>query len=178
MVEQWGTGEHTISSEEFADEEVVDDAATGADGDVHIVGLLPEAVEVVVALTIRGLPRGLLRKPPPAPLLPILRLLLAAGGGLGRSRRGGRAENGREGGADASSAGGSEVEAGAGARGEEDVVAVAVRSGGEGSGCHGEEGCAACVIGGCLRVAPYGEGRRGLIGNGRSGIPQMEIIIL
>lgn len=75
-----------VSPEEFSNEEVVDDAAAGADGDVHVVGLLPEAVEVVVALTIRSLPRGLLRKPPPALLLPILRVLLAAGGGLRRSR--------------------------------------------------------------------------------------------
>jgi hypothetical protein len=40
------------------------------------------------------------------------------------------------------------------------MVAVEVGCGGEGGGSHGEERCAACVIGGCLGevVDSYGDG--------------------
>lgn len=99
-------GARTVFAEEVADEEVVDDAAPRADGDVHVVGLLPEAVEVVIPLGVLRLPRRLLRQPPP---LLLLLPLITAGGGLGRRRRRGRrAEHRRGAGAEAAPVGGSQ----------------------------------------------------------------------
>lgn len=58
-----GRDGRTVFSKEVANEEIVDDALTSSDGDVHVVGLLAEAVEVVFSLRILGLPGRLLRDP-------------------------------------------------------------------------------------------------------------------
>lgn len=53
--------EITIFSEEIAHKEVIDDALPGADGDVHVVGLVAEAIEVVFPLRVLRFPRRLIR---------------------------------------------------------------------------------------------------------------------
>ena len=114
----------TVFAEEIPNEEVIDDAGPGADGDVHVVSLLPEAVQVVVPVRVLRLPRRLLRQPP------ALRFLRFAAGGRLRGRGGGRASEGPE----AASIRGSEGGVGVTTAAEE----VGVRGGGgEGGGRHG-----------------------------------------
>lgn len=52
-----------VSAEKLSDEEVVDEAGPGTDGDVHVISLFAQPVQVVVSLGVLGLPRGLVRKP-------------------------------------------------------------------------------------------------------------------
>ena len=112
----------TVFAEEIPNEEIVDDAGPGTDGDVHVVSLLPEPVQVVVPVRVLRLPRRLLRQPP------ALRFLRLAAGGRLRGRGGGRASD------DAASIRGSEGGVGVTTAAEE----VGVRGGGgEGGGRHG-----------------------------------------
>jgi len=118
--------EHNIRvfAEEIPNEEIVDDAGPGTDGDVHVVSLLPEPVQVVVPVRVLRLPRRLLRQPP------ALRFLRLAAGGRLRGRGGGRASDEP----DAASIRGSEGGVGVTTAAEE----VGVRGGGgEGGGRHG-----------------------------------------
>lgn len=58
-----GEAKRTVFAEKIAGEDVVDDTGPSTDGDVHVVGLLPQPVQVVPALRVLGLPRRLLREP-------------------------------------------------------------------------------------------------------------------
>lgn len=50
---------HTVTAEKFSGEEVVDDAGPSADGDVHVISLFAESVEIVIPFGVFGFPRRL-----------------------------------------------------------------------------------------------------------------------
>lgn len=65
----------TIFAEKVAGEEVIDDASTLANGDVHVIGLFAEPIQIVSSLRVFRFPWRLLWQPL---LLILLFLFIAA----------------------------------------------------------------------------------------------------
>lgn len=52
----------TVSAEKFAGEKVINDASPSSDGNIHVIRLFAEPVQIIVALGVLGFPRRLLRE--------------------------------------------------------------------------------------------------------------------
>lgn len=53
----------TVFAKEVSGEEIIDDASSSSDGDVHVIRLVAKPIEIVPALGVLGFPSGLLRQP-------------------------------------------------------------------------------------------------------------------
>lgn len=53
----------TVFAKEVSGEEIIDDASSSSNGDVHVICLVAKPIEIVLALGVLGFPSRLLRQP-------------------------------------------------------------------------------------------------------------------